>query len=288
MSVVFSQRTMSGFPISIGTSIALEALFDARQSPYDPEKKIDRINVGDYQCIWINIATLMRNLISALPAEQSAKVTENDIIDAILSEIEIITNIFEQEGQGICKPMFFLNDYKMLYTPKFRNVLMRTDNTDSQKLNTKRFLALSNFLLKRSDQIVHTDGLIPQFKDSGSDCLLLSHSSFDLLSAKNFNKLHLLESHSGALKKPAQWNTKLFPMGSNDMSVLPFSSKMLFIFGDRYLIMPQLIGVRRVVYEIAVKRNWSAATTRDKVEFFLDKDVREPMVAKYLKDLPYV
>lgn len=288
MSTVFAERTMSGFPLSIGTSIALEALFDPRQTPYDVDKKIEKVDVTQYQSIWINVATLMRNLMSSVAADKASQITQHGVVDTILTEMEVIQSIFDLEGSSLCKPIFYLNDYKSLYTPKFKNVYMRKDNTDAQKAYAKHFDFLAAFLLKSTDQVVHTDGLIKPTKESGSNSMLLSHSAFDLCSAKNFSTLHLLESHSGVLKKPSQWNTKLFQMGKSDMTILPFSSKMLFIFGDRYLIMPQLIGVRRVVYDIALNRNWSGATTKEKVDYYLETDVREPMVLAQLKSLPYV
>jgi len=45
-----ASRTVSAFPISIGTSLAFESVFFPRQPSYDPERQIpNRVEVTQYQ-----------------------------------------------------------------------------------------------------------------------------------------------------------------------------------------------------------------------------------------------
>ncbi len=61
---VLAERTVSAFPLSIGTSLAFESLFDGRQAPYDNERELpSRINIDDYKIFLINVGTLIRNII---------------------------------------------------------------------------------------------------------------------------------------------------------------------------------------------------------------------------------
>jgi hypothetical protein len=52
-----STRTISAFPLSISTSLALESIFTPKLPPYDPNRIIpEHINLIDYQEIWINFS----------------------------------------------------------------------------------------------------------------------------------------------------------------------------------------------------------------------------------------
>ena len=59
-------RTISAFPISVGTSLALESLFAPRLETIDPERKFERVDVTKYSEVWINLSTLFRNIVGAV------------------------------------------------------------------------------------------------------------------------------------------------------------------------------------------------------------------------------
>ena len=81
--------------------------------------------------------------------------------------------------------------------------------------------------------------------------------AYDLLSKSNFSDLSLLESHTGQIKAHYQWNSKFYQGPSEiELSNKPFMKKTLFIFGDRHLIRPMDIRIRREINDISKQRNY--------------------------------
>ena len=99
--------------------------------------------------------------------------------------------------------------------------------------------------------------------------MILTHYPADLLPYKDFKKLDLLESHTGKLKTYINWYSKYYPISGKDMSILPFTKKLLFIFGDKYQIAPTPIKLRTSIYEVASNSNWSPLTTEKKINLDL-------------------
>ena len=105
---VLTNRTMSSFPLSIGTALAMETFFNNRILPYDPERQIpDRVDVSLYSTIYINVGTLLRNLMGALPPEAVVTVDVTSVIDTLYTEIEVIESLFSVEGGDLCKQVFY-------------------------------------------------------------------------------------------------------------------------------------------------------------------------------------
>ncbi len=64
------QRTVSGFPLSIGTGLALESILEPVQEVYDPQRVVpEKIKLNKYDAIWFNIDTLVRNIVGSVPTE---------------------------------------------------------------------------------------------------------------------------------------------------------------------------------------------------------------------------
>ena len=87
----------------------------------------------------------------------------------------------------------------------------------------------------------------------------------DLLSRYQFAKLMLLESHTGNLREPSEWNRRL----SNNPSYarLPFNILTLQVLGDRStLFNSQSPKVKKVLLETATSYNWTPMTTMLKIQ----------------------
>lgn len=279
-----SGRVVGGFPLSIATSLAFESIFSPRQAPYDLNRIIpDEINLSTYHECYINIATLFRNMMGASEKSAFANATPLDLKYALETEMEVINSLFSVEGNNVCKPIFYHCDYHSLESSLPKHISMRKDNTDGQKQYSRRLEETVKLLVKASDEIRSFDKEIMPPKKVNA--LLISHVPYDLLSFKNFNEFHLLESHTGLLKKKFSWNTKYFPVGELNMSILPFNRKLLMVFGDRVSICPSDIKLRRLVMDIAVKRQWNPMTTISKIDLDFQVEIMEPYVALFLKNL---
>lgn len=281
----FENRAMSSFPLSIGTSLALETLFDPRISAYDGTRKIpERIDVSNYSDIWINLSTLYRNMSGSMDLKHFLNYKPSAIRDFMLKEIEVINSLFQVEGHGHCLPHFYVNTYESFYKDaRYQKITKRLDNTEQQKIIADHLSKSISLLLKETDEIYEFKDLVKP--KSKCKSLMVSHYAYDLLSIKNFSSLDLLESHTGQLKKHYQWNTKLYPLGTQtDLSILPFLKKTLLIFGDRTLIQPMDIRIRRLVFDVAVSKKWNPFTTEHKINFDLNS-IAEDYVRHFLQAL---
>ncbi len=70
-----------------------------------------------------------------------------------------------------------------------------------------------------------------------------------------------------------------------DLSHLPFLRKLLLVMGDKVLIQPNDIRLRRQIVDISVKRNWTNMTTLEKINIDLELEIKEPFVLQLLKQL---
>lgn len=277
-------RATSGFPVSISTGLALESIFQPRQAVYDPERKPpNQIDISQYQEFWVNIATLFRNVVAASTREIVLNHSLDEVVSVVEQEIEVINSLFSHEGNNLCKPVYYIVDYKQVTNGLHHSIKLREDSTVDQKALSLLLTRVENTLLKHTDEILTFK---PEIIPSKSvDALMLTHMPYDLLSHKRFHRLDLLESNTGKLKKKHVWNSKYYPVGKADMSHLPFMKMLLMVFGDRPLIHPGIFKLRDSILQTSVKRGWTPVTTRDKVILDLEIDLKEPMLLSILRSI---
>lgn len=279
-----ASRTISAFPVSISTSLALESIFPPRLTPYDDTRKLPpRVDLSEYQEIWINLLTLFRNIATSVPQKVFLEASEVELKNVLETEIDVINSLFSTEGNGICRPQYYYCTYLTVFAFAQKNVAFRKDSTEFQKFSTFKFLKVMELLFKDTDE--HFKFVSSVKGDSNVTSLILTHIPYDLLSYRNFRKLTLLESHTGITKERRQWNTKYTKVPDRDMSILPFSKRLLFIFGDNYLVAPAPIALRRQILDTAKARGWTAMTTDEKVLLDLSIDIKEPFVLKFIRGL---
>lgn len=279
-----STREISGFPLSLPTGLAFESLFRRTMPAYDPNRVIpNEVNVRSYQECWISISTLFRNMVGSIKKEVFHSTTELDFKDALETEIEVINGLFMNEGNGLCKPRFYYCTYDDLREKLPQQVLLREDKTDTQKYMRLKHDKTLKLMMKATDEIFEFKSEIKPA--NRTTAIILTHHPYDLLSFKNFNKLDLLESNTGRLKGKHLWSTKYYPVGENDMSILPFMRKLLLIFGDRVQIQPSDYKLRKLILETARKYHWTAMTSKEKVLFDLSIEIKEPFVLDFIRKL---
>jgi hypothetical protein len=202
--------------------------------------------------------------------------------------MDTINSLFLNEGLGKVKPIYYVCNYSSLFRNLYKKkVLLRVDSTPGQILYTNKLNNTIN-LLKTSQSNLLLPKNILDYEIKPKDrikSLIMTHQPYDLLSYTHFNKLDLLESHTGILKPRHLWYTKYMSIMTEDMSILPFHKKLLYIFGDRTLIQPMNIKLRKTILELARNYNWTSMTTLDKVNIDLELGIKEPFVVKYLKTL---
>lgn len=197
--------------------------------------------------------------------------------------MEVIRSLFSHEGNNECKPRFYTVDYKHALRGQHHSIKYREDTTLEQRAISARLMIVDNLLTRNTDEILefHPNINPPQKVNA----FILTHQPYDLLSHKQFHRLDLLESNTGKIKTKHQWNSKYYPVGKADMSHLPFLKTLLFILGDRYLIHQNIFKLREIIMSTSVKRNWTPMTTREKVMFDLELEIKEPYVLQVLRSI---
>ena len=282
MDRMYSERSISALPVSIGTSLAFETILTGQLPPYDPSRVYNKQDIHKYTQVWINIQTLFRNLMGALPPQLKSMAQAHDLAEVLQQEIDILSSSIKEESQSTVEICYYYPTYEKLIKDILlaRQVQFRTPNTVNQKLYHELMLSTYQRLKKISNvDIMEVKKLVePPSMTKG---LIFTHCPYDLLSYKDFQKLDLLESHTGLVKSRSHWYSKYYPVGEMDMSVLPFIKPLLMIFGDHTLIKPMTYGYRKTILDIAHQRNWTPLTTESKVRYYLDMDLKE----RYLFDI---
>ena len=276
--LTLSDRATSGFPLSIGTGLAFETLFPPRQAVYDPNREIPKHeDSSQYQTCWINVETLFRNMVSSVDKGAFVTASVQQLLTTILEEIEVIESLFQYEGRGVTVPVFYVNNLRSLERNPPHQVTFRTPTPDGQKFYDGRLRELLEKLHKSTDKLEEYSGDLRP-KDRTND-LIITHIPYDLTSYTRFGGLTLLESNTGRIKSRISWSSKYCPMSGVSFSRLPFTRKLLWIFGDRVHIKPMTPKIRTQIVEIADKCKWSGLTTPERVALDLSLNIRDPYFA---------
>lgn len=262
---ILSARTLGdSLPISVGTAMALEAIGEA----------------GVMEVLWINVATLARNLYESVPTDYRGELTPAAAIEAcadeIMSEIKIIDEVAASHKLAVT---YYILGYKDL-ARKYPFARIRVPNTDIQKARFNYLNDTIEALMRLDERQRFEFDKNSEIRGEPKRALVISHYPTDLLSRAKFTQLRLLESHTGAVKPKSKWNTKL--TDGNLYGNIPFNYWTVQIFGDganhfdRYPT-----NVRKAVAELAQVRHWTTVTTIDKIRYSL-KNMRDQYAAAQL------
>ena len=257
-------REKGQIPVSIATALALEGAFGIY--PDRPENPAP-ITQGVRQ-VWINVRTLIRNFYGAVKTDQKHLTTPPDVAIALVEEMSIIESAIYQHSQGSVQTVFYYCDYSEIVR-KFPKAIVKTPQTDNQKMQHALETQTLSFLLEKEPPFdIRKYSL--NFGSNNPSVLIITHYPIDLLNRYGFSKLALLESHTGVIKPPALWYTKL--TNGKELDFLPFCKFTLQVFGDGgVLFAPQPMSVRKQVLDLAQRDNWTPLTTTDKMRMSLTK-----------------
>lgn len=269
---LLSARKKDNLPISVGTSLAIEALKENQR----------------YESIWINVRTLYRNILHSIEdTDERAKFMLKDnrpeaaaaIGKVISQEKEIIQNYLNGRVDGV---RLYLLGYQDL-AKKYPNAKLKTPMTDNQK----NYWGLMESVI---DEVLGVDYDQEIRWDKGSELegeatrsVIITNHPVDLLSRTKFRDLRLLESHTGAIKPKSQWFTKL--SDGKDLKNMPFNRFTIQVFGDGPLQFERWnIKFRNAILGMARDNRWSPVTTLDRIRFSIDR-MRDKYSGEMLKKL---
>lgn len=255
----YDARTTGQFPLSIATSLALEAAFGI----YPDRPVVQPAPILDYDELWVNVKTLFRNFLGALDKSTAEMITSDAVVEGINGELDTIHQLVTEQTSGRTSVVFYLSDYVDI-DRKYKYAVIRRDNTAKQKMYTAMMIDVIGKLLK-----MHPKGNIRVEKlklhpEKKTKALILTHIAFDLVSYPEFRELTLLESHTGAIKERSQWYTRLYE--GKTLSMVPFNEMFLQVFGDSQTFRPMDIKLRKEIIDLATQYRWNAAT---KIDFIM-------------------
>lgn len=256
-------RVFSGFPVSIGTGMALESLFTPVIDVYETEREVEKVNKDNYTIMIINVATLIRNILSSIPSDEVSYGTFQDYHAILKEEIDYLSELFSMENLPVC---FYVHDYKY---PKTRYADKIRTHSSIKQVEQNNITEYCLNKIAREDNIYKFNSHIVIKKELKA--LLLSHIPWDLLSADNFLSMHLLESHTGLVKTKKDWNSKYYAIPNKDMSLLPFTERLLTSLGDKVMFKPDPINKRLELYDLLASKKVNAMTSDEVLDILLTK-----------------
>lgn len=272
---ITDDRIVSGFNISIGTGIALESLFDPTKDVYDTDREFEKVDIEKYKIHYINAATLIRNIFSAVPTISQNQLLNdlhvNDVIyRTLIEELYIISNLYKDVKTT--EVILFIPDYNSL-SINIAEKKHKINTSKKEQIDNISFEVLSLLRSKLKTinlpmTVITGTHLLPKTIDK---VLITTHIGMDLNNITRIPKLDLLESHTGKLKTKKMFYTKYHPVGKEDMSRLPWTEDLSYIFGDGVITNPMELKIRREVLEISKENHWNPLTTASKVQGDISK-----------------
>lgn len=279
---ILSQRATSSYPISIGTALALESLFPSRDKRYDEEReRAEPFNFNKEYRLLVNVETMFRNLLGSVPSEVSKQVDPRKYAEVLYSEMEIIKSLCANEGGGYVEPFFYRADHKKLVGITNFLIKFREASTPAAKLYES--IEKQTFDRLKKDE-VHIP-MITNRRDFpvAQDALIITHYPIELSAYKNYRSLLLVESHTGKIKGRNEWGSKYYKIDGEDMSRLPYTKKLLLIFGDRSHIKPFDLKVRREILRISKEGKWTPMTTDAKILFDVERFSLDDLLISFMR-----
>lgn len=262
-----ASREQGQFPISKGTSYAIESLVNM----HPDREKIKPEPLSQIDVLLVNIRTLYRNMLGGLKAAVKEQVQALDIPDFLFQEMQQVRAAVDKIGHGRVQVFFYLCTYPDLkkHFPKANLIEPTTLKQKAAKEMEDQVIAA----MVASPQLYGYPKIFEYTVEGGKleneRVALLTHLPLDLVNRYQFKEMYLLESNTGAFKRPSEFNSKfkVKPEGTH----LPFSTFTLQIFGDGgKMFMPMASEITNSVAEIARKNRWTPLTTAEKIRYNLD------------------
>jgi len=262
-----SDRIFSTYPVSIATSIALEAFGNGPKAPYPSDNPVvgDKVDLLRYRQIWFNLFTLYRNMMAAAPEKDPTKYSVAMTANELQKEADIIGEIIREKSNGKVKAIFYICNYSDLFI-RHPHARIRKENTPIQLRQAEHFTACFNLIQKKGWS---AESEMRTFKNEicgdKEPSLVVTHYPYDLLAEHSFGQgnLHLLESHTRKLKPRALWYTKYYK--GTELMRIPFNRIFLQVFGDNYMFHPLDRRVRLLCLNMAQAHKWTNLTTLERI-----------------------
>lgn len=244
--------TQGQYPVSIGTSLALETLFGINENV----KPTNPLPYTQYDNLFINIRTLVRNLYGAVSKELKVQWTAQHYLKKVLEELRDIPTVIADQSHEKLSVIYYFSEFTSLER-EYPHALIKKANPGNLYDNVEQYVIDQ---IKRLTKQGKINAMICDVKVPIPDerNLILTHFPLDLVPYVSARNLDLLESHTGAIKNRHKWYTKL---KGKDMERIPFSRKTIQIFGDGRTFTGVTPKGKKMVMDFSVENRWNQTTT---------------------------
>ncbi|MNC09568.1 hypothetical protein D3C81_199700 [compost metagenome] len=250
-------REVGAFPLSIGTSYAIEGLLGIH--PGNPNQPSGHKGITT---LWINIRTLVRNYREAMKTDDRDRIKYDSAAIMVLSEMQAIPEILKFAKRNI--EVVFYHQAIEDIRQQFPNANYKTVKTDNQvAAATYETFTLRFLLAECVNAKVPVQQIRRQPTPSRQVAAILTHYPKDLFWKGCFERLFLLESHTGQLKTYVDWYSKLIGIKSDNQ--VPLNEFTIQVFGDKHLFEGQDKKIKTELKELARVKRWNATTAMGKV-----------------------
>lgn len=249
--------------VSVSTANALESALGIRRVMDEKGNLIedhqqDKGALKKYNELHLNLRTLVRNFIGCIDKNYQNKIFPVIVAEGIVHELKEIMEALSKYAPEHLKLQVYLCNYEDI-TKQFRHATFKEITTQKQA-DDKNF---EENTIKEVLKLVNNIKIFKtELKGKYGKTLILTHHAIDLLSADNFIDLKLLESHTGAIKGPSEWKTKL--TGTKDINI-PFNRVSLQLFGDSSgIFKPVPASVKKALINLSMYYKWHPLTKEEK------------------------
>lgn len=244
--------TQGQYPVSIGTSLALETLFGINENV----KPTNPLPYTQYDNLFINIRTLVRNLHGAVSKELKVKWTAQHYLKKVLEELRDIPVVIADQSHEKLSVIYYFSEFTTLER-EYPHATLKKANPGNLYDNIEQYIIDQVKRLTKQGKlnVMVCDIKVPIPEERN---LILTHYPLDLVPHVNSRNLDLLESHTGAIKNRHKWYTKL---KGKDMERIPFSRKTIQIFGDGRTFSGVTPKGKKAVMDFSVENRWNQTTT---------------------------
>ena len=268
VSRILADRQMTSFYLSVGTGLALETIFNPTAPRLDDTRDVIKADINRYDIHYFNIETLIRNIFTSIQNYAQREILYNSIesslnyyVDTLLDEIVMLETIYDNVDT---KFKIHVPDYL-----PYRRVAPRFMLTGTVSNSRRPIYDIIDKVRSRITQLDEFNRYAiydSQLRASnGRKAMITTHIALDLLSYNNLTELALLESHTGKVKGVDEFNSKYHNYGKNDLSIMPFNERVLYVLGDDNRVGSLGREHKKLLYHIALDKKWTPFTSRNKV-----------------------
>jgi len=221
---------------------------------------------GDFETlrgypVVVNVGTVVRNVISACTGSESY------LLETLPLQVEMMMDLLSSTFSTLYNMRVIY--YRCLYQDVKYGILGQPMKPTQKRELYKKWMAVGVDSLDKAEHVHLIQGSLEGPDDNIPDkTCIITHYAQDLLRHHRFDEFHLIESHTGAVKRNVDFNSKL-TLKPELKKIIPFNKFTQRVFGDGTLYGPLDLEVRRNIIAIAEGTGWTKSTPLNRINHLM-------------------